>query len=176
MSVEVTAAPGLRTYCTRMGRLFLVFTIVPLLELLLLLRIGDALGAWPTIGLVIATGIVGAALARREGLRVLRQWRLAVAEGRIPEQGVLSGVLVLIGGVLLVTPGVVTDALGLALLFPPTRKVFAEQVRRWTARQIRKGNIHLVDWGGLRRDAPKDVTPPRREDRVEQRRELPPEE
>jgi UPF0716 protein FxsA len=159
-----------------MERLFLLFTIVPLLDLLLLLRIGEVLGTGPTIGLVIATAIVGAALAKSEGLRVLRQWQRAIAEGRIPEEGVLSGVLVLVGGVLLVTPGVVTDAVGLALLFPPTRRVVAEQVRRWTARQIRRGTVHVVQWGDFRRREPRDVTPPRSEDRFEERRELPPEE
>lgn len=113
-----------------MPRLFLLFTLVPLLELYLLLRLGDVMGFWPTVGLVITTGIVGAALAKREGLRVLRTWQTTLAQGRMPEEGLLSAVLVLVGGVLLVAPGVLTDVAGILLLVPPTRKIVATQVRK----------------------------------------------
>lgn len=133
-----------------MGRLFLLFTAVPLLDLWLLLAIGDAIGFWPTVGLVLLTGFAGATLARVEGLRVLGEWRAALAAGRLPEAGVLSGVLVLVGAVLLVTPGVLTDVAGLALLVPVTRRLAARGLRAWLDRQLRSGRVRVVHRGGAR--------------------------
>ncbi|MFW6052017.1 MAG: FxsA family protein [Myxococcota bacterium] len=129
-----------------MGKLFLLFTVVPFVELYLLLLIGRVLGALPTLLLVIGTGFVGAWLARSEGLRVVRQWQKALAEGRVPEEGVLGGLLVLVGGVLLITPGVLTDAVGLLLLFPSTRTVLVDVLRRHLERKIREGDIHVVTY------------------------------
>ena len=108
----------------------LLFTVVPLVEVYLLVTIGGLLGPWPTVGLVLVTGAVGAFLARHEGSRVLREWREAVAQGELPEEGVVSSVLVLVGGVLLVTPGVITDVVGLSLLIPPSRRAIAKVVKR----------------------------------------------
>jgi UPF0716 protein FxsA len=146
------------------GRLFLLFVAVPLLDLWLLLRIGRGLGFWPTIALVVVTGMTGAWLAKIEGLRVLRAWQRAVAEGRLPEEGVLSGALVLVGALLLVTPGVITDVAGLALLFPPTRRLAARGLRRWLERQVRTGRVRVVTFGDVGPRRPGDVidvTPPR---------------
>jgi len=127
-----------------MGRLLLVlFTVVPLVELYLLLWLGDLMGFWPTVGLVLLTGVIGATLAKLEGLRVLGQWQGALAEGRVPEAGVLDGLLVLVGGVLLVTPGVLTDVFGFTLLLPPTRKVVARFLRRRVERAIEQGSVHV---------------------------------
>jgi UPF0716 protein FxsA len=146
------------------GKLFVLFTALPLVDLWVLLQIGRALGFSSTVALVVLTGMAGAWLARAEGFRVLRDWQRAVAEGRLPEEGVLSGALVLAGGLLLVTPGVISDALGLALLFPPSRRLVAAGLRRWLARQIRAGRIHVVaSRGGFGTpsapDEPIDVTP-----------------
>lgn len=121
-----------------MGWLFLLFTALPLLDLWVLLHIGRALGLWSTVALVLATGLAGAWLAKAEGLRVLRDWQRALAEGRLPDEGVLSGALVLAGGLLLVTPGVITDALGLVLLFPPTRRLAAAAAPRMAAAPDRR--------------------------------------
>jgi UPF0716 protein FxsA len=152
------------------GKLFLLFTAVPLLDLWLLLAIGDVIGFWPTVGLVLLTGFAGATLARLEGLRVLGAWRAALAAGRLPEEGVLSGVLVLVGAVLLVTPGVITDVAGLALLVPASRRLAARGLRAWLARQIRSGRVRVVS--GARGDPGRspasreivDVTPRTRDD------------
>lgn len=113
--------------------LAVLFLVVPLLELWLLLRLGSFLGVTATVALVVATALVGAALAKREGLRVLRDWRSAMAEMRLPEEGITSGLLVLVGAVLLVTPGVLTDIAGLLLLFPATRRVFAAALEKRVA-------------------------------------------
>ncbi|MFN7132907.1 MAG: FxsA family protein, partial [Myxococcales bacterium] len=137
-----------------MGRLFLLFTLVPLLELYLLVKLGERIGAGTTVIIVLLTGLVGAWLAKREGLRALHSWRRAIAEGRLPDEGIVSGLLVLVGGVLLVTPGVLTDVAGLSLLFPPTRRWIGAQVRRGAARRIREGALH-VRVGGFGRRPPR---------------------
>lgn len=130
-----------------MARLALLFTVVPLLETYLLVVLGGLLGFWPTVGIVLLTGVVGAWLAKSEGLRVLRRWQEALAGGRVPEEGVLGGLLVLVGGVLLVTPGVLTDVVGLSLLFPPTRRRVAGWAKRWAERRIERGQVRVVSMG-----------------------------
>lgn len=127
-----------------MGKLFLLFTVVPFVELYLLVRLSGVIGFGTTLLVVVLTGVLGASLARAEGLRVIQQWRQATAEGRVPEGGVLSGALVLVGGVLLVTPGVLTDLLGLCLLVPATRALIAGFVAARITRAIERGRIHVV--------------------------------
>jgi UPF0716 protein FxsA len=153
------------------GRLFLLFTLVPVLDLWVLFAIGRAMGFWPTIALLVGTGVAGAWLAKAEGRRVLGGWRRALEEGRMPDEGLVSGALVLAGGVLLVSPGVLTDAIGLALLFPPTRRLAARGLRAWLGRRIRDGQIRIVTFGrgagprgdrGPAADEVVDVTPGRR--------------
>ena len=134
------------TYIVAVAKLLLLFTVVPLVELYLLLQLGELLGLWPTVGIVIATGAVGAWLAKAEGLRVLGKWRSSLARGQIPEEGVLGGLLVLVGGVLLVTPGVLTDLTGLLLLIPPTRKLVADRLRRHVERRMQDGSIQVVSY------------------------------
>lgn len=125
------------------GRLFLLFTIVPLLELFLLLRIGAAIGAWPTVAIVIVTGLLGAALARHEGMRAWRAVNAELAAGRVPAAELLHGFLILVAGVLLVTPGVVTDALGFALLTRPIRSRFLRWLRRRFVGRIEVGGVEV---------------------------------
>jgi UPF0716 protein FxsA len=107
---------------TVLGRLALLFILVPLLELVLLVQMGRVVGLWPTLGLVLATGVAGAVLARLEGLRVLFQFQQEIASGRIPGQSLLDGLSVLIGGALLLTPGILTDLLGFSLLLSGPRR------------------------------------------------------
>jgi len=113
-----------------LGRLFLLFTLVPVIELYLLISLGSVIGTLPTVGLVLATGFAGAWLARREGARVLREWQGAVNRGELPREGLTSSLLVLVGGVLLITPGVLTDVAGFLLLIPPTRRAIAAAITR----------------------------------------------
>jgi len=134
-----------------MGKLLLAFTVIPLVELYLLINLGTWMGVWPTIALVLVTGCVGAFLAKREGLKVLTQWRGALAEGRVPEEGVLGGVLVLVGGVLLVTPGVLTDALGLSLLVPVSRRFWATIVRRRYEKAVEAGRFQVTTFADIPR-------------------------
>lgn len=95
------------------ARLFLLFLIVPAVELALLLQIGRWIGLWPTIGLIFATALAGSFLARREGMATWRAFRQRLAEGKLPGRELIDGVLILLAGALLITPGVLTDLLGL---------------------------------------------------------------
>lgn len=140
-----------------MGRLFLLFTVVPLVELYLLIAIGRVLGPVPTIGLVLLTGALGAWFARLEGARVIRRWQEALARQELPKDGVIDGFLIFIGGVMLITPGILTDIAGLSMVMPPTRRVIAAAVRRWFERQIATGRVQVYASGyngdaGGRRD------------------------
>jgi UPF0716 protein FxsA len=103
--------------------LFLLFTLVPLVELALLIWIGERSVWWLPIALVLITGIAGAALARRQGWWVGQRVRSELNAGRLPAGAVLDGFLILIGAILLITPGVLTDLVGIVLLIPPTRNV-----------------------------------------------------
>jgi UPF0716 protein FxsA len=111
-----------------MLRLFLLFTLVPSLELFLLLQIGVAVGPTLTFAIVVLTGVVGSWLARREGWNLLGELSADLQKGIPPATRLAEGVLVLIGGVLLVTPGVLTDFLGFSLMIPFTRKLIAPRL------------------------------------------------
>ncbi len=129
-------------------RLFLLFVAFPVLELLLLVQIGRAIGLVPTVLLVLFTGFGGAWLARAEGLRVLRGFQAELARGRIPERAAFDGVCILAGGLMLLMPGVLSDVVGLALLFPPTRRLVQTLLRRRIERGIRRGTIRMTTIGG----------------------------
>lgn len=132
-----------------MGKwLLLLFTVVPLVEFYLLMTVGSLIGFWPTVGIVLATGMLGAALAKREGVRVLSRWQTDMQEGRVPADGVLDGVLILVGGVLLVTPGVLTDALGLSLLIPWTRRGLSALLRARLKKGVESGRVRVVQGPG----------------------------
>jgi len=111
-------------------RLLVLFTIVPLAELYLLLQVGSILGVGLTILLVVGTGIVGAYLARLEGWRTLRQMQENLHNGIAPTGEFIDAALILGAGLLLITPGIVTDVVGFSLLFPPTRAALKRAIRR----------------------------------------------
>ena len=111
-------------------RLLVLFTLVPLAELYLLLQVGSALGVGLTILLVVGTGVVGAYLARLEGWRTLRQMQENLHNGIAPTGELIDGALILGAGLLLITPGIVTDTVGFSLLLPPTRSALKRAIRR----------------------------------------------
>lgn len=113
--------------------LVLLFIVVPLAELYVIIQVGEAIGALPTIGLLVLDSLLGAWLLRHQGRSAWRRFRAALAEGRPPAREVLDGALVIFGGALLLTPGFITDVLGLVLLIPPTRAL----VRRGLVRHFR---------------------------------------
>ncbi len=122
-------------------RLFLLFSLVPLLEVWLLIKVGRVLGALPTVLLLLALSLMGAWLARSQGLRTLAAIREELAQGRVPAAGLLDGALILAGGILLLTPGFFTDALGLFFLVPPTRSLLKRWLRDWLQRGLSRGTI-----------------------------------
>jgi UPF0716 protein FxsA len=103
--------------------LFILFLVVPLIELLVILQVGELIGGWPTLLLLVAMSVLGAWIVRREGTRAWRSLQAALRAGRIPSRELADGALVLVGGTLLLTPGFVTDAVGLFLVLPVTRPV-----------------------------------------------------
>ncbi len=135
-----------------MARLGCLFILLPVVELALLLRVGQWLGLWPTVGLVALTGVLGAWLVRTEGVRTMARFQAQVARGELPGRVLMDGAAILVGGAFLLTPGILTDAVGFALLFPPTRRLLQDQVTVRLAQGIRSGRIQVVStgfgWGG----------------------------
>jgi UPF0716 protein FxsA len=111
-------------------RLLLAFVVIQLADLYALFWLGRSMGFWSTFALLFAMGMLGSAVARREGLRVWQGWHAALDHGRAPEEGIVGGMLVLLGSILLVAPGLGSDVLGLILLFPVTRRPIAAFVSR----------------------------------------------
>lgn len=112
--------------------LLALFIVLPLAELYLIWTVGDAIGVIPTLLLLAADSVLGSVLLRSQGRTVWSRFNAALADGRMPHREVVDGVLVVFGGAFLITPGFITDALGLALLLPPSRAV----VRRLLARRL----------------------------------------
>jgi UPF0716 protein FxsA len=124
-----------------LGRLLLLFILIPLIEMALLIQLGSLLGLGPTLALVVATGLIGATLARSQGLRALREVQREVAAGRMPAASLLDGLLILIGGIVLLTPGLLTDLAGIVLLMPFTRRRLREALRTRFQRMIQRGQV-----------------------------------
>ena len=122
-------------------RLLLFFTLVPVLELALLIEIGQHLGVLPTVALVLATGTLGAALARREGTHALRRLRDNLGQGQFPGEEIFDGVLILAGGLLLLTPGILTDLVGFAALVPLSRRWIKSYLKEAIGHRLRSGAV-----------------------------------
>jgi UPF0716 protein FxsA len=117
--------------------LVLLFIVVPIAELAIIIQVGQAIGVWWTIALLVADAILGSMLARSQGRAVWRRFNEALQAGRAPAREVMDGALVLFGGALLLTPGFLSDILGIVLLLPPTRAlVRAILVRRFAGRMV----------------------------------------
>jgi len=110
--------------------LFVFFIIVPIIEISVIMQVGALIGTWPTVAIVILTAWFGAKKVREQGLATLTSVQSKMAMGEMPSNEIISGVMLLISGVLLVTPGFVTDAFGLALLFPKIRTMIAASVKQ----------------------------------------------
>jgi UPF0716 protein FxsA len=107
-------------------RLLLLFTAVPLVELALLVWLGSRIGFWATMATVLGMGILGASLARWQGMRTLSRIQSELSAGRVPSDALVDGLLIIVAGVLLVTPGVLTDAFGFGMLIPPVRRLLKQ--------------------------------------------------
>jgi UPF0716 protein FxsA len=130
--------------------LVLLFIVVPLVELYVIIQVGQAIGVWWTLALLLADSVLGSWLMRSQGRTAWRRFQAAIAGGRVPARETLDGVLVIFGGAFLLTPGFVTDVLGAVLLVPPTRALFRRVlVRRLVPR--------MAFGGGMRPPRPADV-------------------
>jgi UPF0716 protein FxsA len=118
-----------------MPLLILLFILVPIAEIFVIIQVGQAIGALPTVALLIIDSIVGALLLRSQGRRAWAAFREALAVGRVPHREILHGALVIVGGAFLLTPGFISDAVGLLLLIPPTRAAIAAGITRMLARR-----------------------------------------
>jgi UPF0716 protein FxsA len=125
-------------------KLFLLFTIIPIAELYLLIKIGGMIGAFNTVLVIFITAMVGAYLAKSQGLIVFTQIQQAIAEGRPPGDELLHGLFILLGGFTLLTPGFITDFLGLSMLVPPIRVVYIQIAKQIIRNKIETGNWRIT--------------------------------
>jgi UPF0716 protein FxsA len=144
------------------GYLALLFIVVPAVELALLVELGGHIGGLGTLALIVTTGVVGASLAKRAGLDVLRRIQAETQRGHLPTEALMDGAIILAAGILLVTPGILTDAVGFACLVPGVRRLMKAGVRRYLAHAVTR--VQVVPpgpWGGPPPGGPIiDVTPP----------------
>ena len=128
-------------------RLSLLFVLTPLIELAILVYLGLLIGPWYTILIVVVTGIIGAFMAREQGMATLAKIRGSVERGVMPSKELFEGLLVLIVGLMLLTPGVITDILGFLLLVPQTRRPISWWLRRWIRQRLERGDIEYRNIG-----------------------------
>ena len=122
--------------------LLIIFVAVPIIEIFLFIQVGDAIGTWPTIATVIITAFIGTQLLRSQGLATLSNLQNSVGAGQNPMDHIAHGAMILVAGVVLLTPGFFTDAVGFALLIPPVR---AALIKAGAARMA--GNVHVGGFG-----------------------------
>lgn len=126
-----------------LGKLLLLFTVIPTIELIILVGIGQLIGFWPTVALIVITGTLGAILAKIAGLSIVSQIIGDLKNGVLPGRKMVDGVLILIAGVMLITPGILTDITGLLLLLPVTRVFFREKTIKWLRKKLLRGSINV---------------------------------
>lgn len=129
-------------------RLLFLFVAVPMLELALLVKLGEWIGFWPTMGIIVCTGLLGSTLTRRQGLAVWQQLQTRLQQGQLPGTEAIDGVIILMSGALLLTPGVVTDLVGFAGLFPPTRALIRLRVLRFLESRQQTGAFRFHVYTG----------------------------
>ena len=134
--------------------LVILLITVPLVELWLIIEIGGLIGVWPTIAILLVDSLLGAILLNRQGRAAWRRFNKALAERRMPHREVLDGVLIVLGGALLLTPGFLTDAIGLALLLPPVRVLVRKMFARRLSRRVSRGSAAFFTGATRRNNSP----------------------
>jgi UPF0716 protein FxsA len=162
--------------------LIVLFIVVPIAELYVIVQVGEAIGLWPTLALLLADALLGSFLLKHQGRGAWRRFNEALAQRRFPGKEVVDGLLIVVGGTLLLAPGFITDIFGLILLIPPTRAIVRGLLRRFTIGRFLV--VGLPGAGGPRpsadrpsRDYDFDATAeevPVDPNGAESRRELPP--
>jgi len=129
-----------------LSKLILLFIFVPFLELYILLQVGKHIGVLLTIIVVIVTGIAGAYLVKKQGLHIIMRIKRKMNEGIIPTDNLMEGVLILIGGILLLTPGFITDIVGFIITIPQSRKIFLMYFKKWVKNKIGDSRINYTNY------------------------------
>ena len=127
-----------------MGKLLLLFILVPAVELALLIEVGRHIGTLATLALIAGTGALGAFLARLQGLGILRQMQSELAAGRLPPSSIVDGVIILLAAVVLITPGILTDAVGFLCLVPAFRRVLKRTLWQRLRRAVQEGRANVT--------------------------------
>jgi UPF0716 protein FxsA len=163
-----------------MANLLVLFIVIPAVELALLVELGSHIGALATLAIIVATGMLGAALARHQGLRTVRAIQDELARGELPAGSLVDGLIILLAGALLITPGILTDAVGFLCLVPRFRQALRRMLQRRFERAIRERRIHVTgrffeaeDPGGPIYDVTPERPPSERSAKTP-RRDLPP--
>lgn len=143
--------------------LFLAFLLLPVLEIYVIIQVGEAIGGWPTVALLLAESVLGAWIIRHEGRRAWRALKETFGAGGMPERELADAGLVLVGGVLLLTPGFVTDFFGFLFVLPFTRPLVRRLLSRYVARRMsaarRGATLRFGDLGGVHVPGPGDGEP-----------------
>ncbi|MEL6616224.1 MAG: FxsA family protein, partial [Bacteroidota bacterium] len=130
-----------------LGRLFLLFVAVPLADLTLLVWAGGQIGFWPTVAIVVLTAAAGSWLARREGSAAWRRVNGKLASGGVPGPELIDGLIILVAGVLLLTPGFLTDVVGFLGLLPPSRAIMRRVASARFQKAVREGRVRMASGG-----------------------------
>ncbi len=139
-----------------MGLLVVLFIVVPIVELYVIIQVGELIGLWPTLALLLADALLGALLLRHQGRGAWRRFNQALAERRFPGREVADGLMIAVGATLLLTPGFVTDIFGFLLLLPPSRAIVRRLLRSYAAHRF-----VVVGVGGSRGAPPRQGSPGR---------------
>lgn len=124
---------------------FLLFIIaMPIIEIIVLLLSGNLIGFWPTLFLIVATGLIGAYLAKRQGMETWKKAQGQIHHGIMPGNEIIDGICIFIGSALLLSPGLISDVLGLILVFPPTRNLLKPIVIRFMMNRMNKGKVTII--------------------------------
>jgi len=127
-----------------LGKLFLLFAVIPVAEIYVLVSVGGVIGVLPTVALVLLTALAGAHLARMQGLAVMMRIRENLAQGFMPAEELLDGLLIFLAGMTLLTPGFLTDIMGLLILLPATRNIFKRWLRKKFDEWRQNPNVHIT--------------------------------
>jgi len=127
-------------------KLLILFVIVPVTELYILIEVGKKIGSLTTIGIIILTGIIGAYLVKSQGFMILRKIQNDLNEGIMPGDSLIQGAIILAGGILLLTPGFVTDIVGFIFLIPVSRNVVKKYLLKWLKGKIKEGNFYYKEF------------------------------
>ncbi|NMB07368.1 MAG: FxsA family protein [Tissierellia bacterium] len=127
-----------------MGKLIPLIILMPILDLYILVKASQSMGFGPTIILIIATGVAGYYLAKSEGRLILRDINREMGQGRVPGDEIITGFCILVGGFLLLLPGIVTDIIGITMVLPGTREFYKIYIKRWLQRLINKGYTNII--------------------------------